>query len=64
MTDVFTFPTAPIGVAVHKMLVIQALRPDRTQAMVHTVVATVLGDSFMHEAEQGLDLATVVEKEV
>lgn len=50
--------------AVHQMLVIQAVRPDRTLAMLHTVVATILGDSFMHDAEQGLDLANVVDKEV
>ena len=28
------------------------------------VVATILGENFMHDAEQGLDLASVVENEV
>ena len=43
---------------------IQALRPDRIVAMGHRVVGTILGESFMHDAEQGLDLASVVEHEV
>lgn len=43
---------------------IQALRPDRIMAMGHRVVGTILGESFMHDAEQGLDLASVVEHEV
>ena len=33
-------------------------------AMGHRVVGTILGESFMHDAEQGLDLASVVEHEV
>ena len=28
------------------------------------VVGTILGENFMHDAEQGLDLASVVENEV
>ena len=32
--------------------------------MGHRVVGTILGESFMHDAEQGLDLASVVEHEV
>ena len=43
---------------------IQALRPDRVRAMGHILVGTVLGEEFMHHAEQGLDLASVVEHEV
>jgi len=52
------------GQAVHQLLVIQALRPDRMLAMSHKVVQTILGENFMHDAEQGLDLASVVENEV
>ena len=52
------------GQAVHQLLVIQALRPDRMLAMSQTVVQTILGENFMHDAEQGLDLASVVENEV
>ena len=43
---------------------IQALRPDRMLAMGQRVVGTILGENFMHDAEQGLDLASVVEHEV
>ncbi|XP_074612492.1 cytoplasmic dynein 1 heavy chain 1-like isoform X2 [Acropora palmata] len=53
-----------IGQTVHQLLVIQALRPDRVRAMGHILVGTVLGEEFMHHAEQGLDLASVVEHEV
>ncbi|KAJ7386556.1 Cytoplasmic dynein 1 heavy chain 1 [Desmophyllum pertusum] len=52
------------GQVVHQLLVIQALRPDRLLAMGQKVVATILGENFMHDAEQGLDLASVVEHEV
>ena len=55
---------APIGTAVYQMLVIQAFRPDRLLAMTHRVVGTILGEAFMHAAEQELNLASVVETEV
>lgn len=58
------FFEANIGQIIHELLVIQALRPDRIMAMGHRVVGTILGESFMHDAEQGLDLASVVEHEV
>ncbi|RMX44013.1 hypothetical protein pdam_00012965 [Pocillopora damicornis] len=53
-----------IAQSVHQLLVIQALRPDRILAMGQRVVGTILGENFMHDAEQGLDLASVVENEV
>lgn len=55
---------APIGQAVHQLLLIQAFRPDRLLAMSHIFVAKVLGESFMSIIEQPLDLANVVENEV
>ena len=55
---------ASTGTTVNQLLVIQALRPDRVIAMLHQVVDIIFGEAFMHNAEQGLDLATVVEKEV
>ena len=61
---ILLFFPAQIGQIVHQLLVIQALRPDRVLAMAQMVVGTILGDNFMHEAEQGLDLASVVEHEV
>ncbi|EDO28787.1 predicted protein, partial [Nematostella vectensis] len=63
-TPLTSIAIAPIGIAVYQLLVIQALRPDRIIAMLHKVVAVILGGDFMHAAEQGLDLHSVVEKEV
>lgn len=54
----------PVGSSMHKLLVIQALRPDRTIAMCHSVVKIVLGQSFLDSAVSELDLADIVEKEV
>lgn len=62
--DLFPLFLANIAQSVHQLLVIQALRPDRILAMGQRVVATILGENFMHDAEQGLDLASVVENEV
>ena len=46
------------------MLVIQAFRADRLLAMAGRFVATVMGETFRHSAEQELDLAAIVNKEV
>ena len=54
----------PVGIAMHQLLVIQALRPDRTIAMSHEVVSAVLGPGFFGTAENELDLSSVVEKEM
>jgi len=53
-----------VGKALYKMLVIQAFRMDRLLATTHIFVATVLGESFLQEAEQELNLTSVVQKEV
>lgn len=55
---------APIGQAVHRLLLIQAFRPDRLLAMAHTFVSTNLGESFMSIMEQPLDLTHIVDTEV
>jgi len=55
---------SPIGITVHQLLVIQAFRPDKLLAMASKVVAGILGTEFTHHAEQELDLASVIEKEV
>ncbi|KAM9294157.1 cytoplasmic dynein 1 heavy chain 1 [Gastrophryne carolinensis] len=57
-------PATPIGQAVHRLLLIQAFRPDRLQAMAHIFVSTVLGDTFMSVIDQPLDLAHIVDTEV
>lgn len=62
----FCFPTlisAPIGQAVHRLLLIQAFRPDRLLAMAHHFVSTNLGDNFMSIMEQPLDLSHIVDTE-
>ena len=60
-----TFPlTGAIGKVLYQMLVVQAFRADRLLAMAGRFVATVMGESFRHSAEQELDLATIVLKEV
>ena len=39
---------------------VQALRPDRIMAMGHRVVGTILGESFMHDAEHLFDIYLTV----
>ena len=63
-SSICSYLTAVTGVSVHQLLVIQAVRPDRVLAMVHRVVGTILGENFMHDAEQELNLASAVETEV
>ncbi|KAJ7424270.1 hypothetical protein BTVI_07193 [Pitangus sulphuratus] len=57
-------PATPIGQAIHRLLLIQAFRPDRLLAMAHTFVSTNLGESFMSIMEQPLDLTQIVDTEV
>ncbi|XP_078516318.1 cytoplasmic dynein 1 heavy chain 1 [Lissotriton helveticus] len=57
-------PATPIGQAVHRLLLIQAFRPDRLLAMAHVFVSTILGESFMSIIDQPLDLAHIVDTEV
>uniref|UniRef100_A0A8C9Q1N6 Cytoplasmic dynein 1 heavy chain 1 n=1 Tax=Spermophilus dauricus TaxID=99837 RepID=A0A8C9Q1N6_SPEDA len=57
-------PATPIGQAVHRLLLIQAFRPDRLLAMAHVFVSTNLGESFMSIMEQPLDLTHIVGTEV
>lgn len=56
--------SAPIGQAIHRLLLIQAFRPDRLLAMAHIFVSTNLGESFMSIMEQPLDLTHIVDTEV
>ena len=48
----------------YETLVVQAFRPDNLHAMMRRFVLTVMGDTFLYNAEQEMDLPTVVEKEV
>lgn len=54
----------PIATSVHHMLLIQAFRPDRVIAAAHNVVNSVLGEDFMQKAEDELDFAAVVDKQL
>ena len=58
------FLVAAVGETVHKLLVVQAFRPDRMLAAANQFVSAALGASFMHDAEQELDLYSVIENEV
>ena len=55
---------APIGKALYKLLTVQAFRADRLTAMASIFVATVMGESFTHSADQELNLAEIVTYEV
>lgn len=57
-------PATSIGQAIHRLLLIQAFRPDRLLAMAHQFVSTNLGENFMSIMEQPLDLAHIVDTEV
>ena len=46
------------------MLTVQAFRPDRVLAAASRFVAIVMGETFQQEAEQELDLASIVNNEV
>lgn len=56
--------SAPIGQAVHMLLLIHTFRPDRLLAMSHIFVSKVLGETFMNIIEQPLDLGNIVDSEV
>ena len=53
-----------ISLAMMKLLVIQAVRPDRVIAAGHQLVDAVLTESFMPAGERELDLAKIVDTEV
>lgn len=54
----------PAKKAMYQLLVVQALRPDRLVAMTSVFVASVMGEGFLQEPEQELDLNFIVDNEV
>ena len=48
----------------YETLVVQAFRPDYVHAMMRQYILAVLGENFLHAAEQEMDMVSVVEKEV
>lgn len=55
---------SPVAAAMHRLLLIQAFRPDRVIAAGHILVSTVLGEDFMPLAEKELDFSACVEKQL
>ena len=53
-----------VGESIHKMLLVQAFRPDRLCASAAIFVNTVLGEGFLGTGEREVDLKQVVEDEV
>lgn len=61
---VFVFPAGATGTALYEVLVIQTFRPDRLTAMLAMFVSSIMGDSFLAQCDQELNLAHIVENEV
>lgn len=55
---------SPVVAAMHRLLLIQAFRPDRVIAAGQLLVSTVLGDDFMPLAEKELDFSACVENQL
>jgi len=60
----FSLPTAPVGQALYRLLLIEAFRPDRLISAAHIFVDAVMGSNFMQSAEHKYNLAEIVESEV
>ncbi|XP_037874257.1 dynein heavy chain, cytoplasmic isoform X1 [Bombyx mori] len=57
-------PPAPHSLAMYRLLLIQAFRPDRVIAAATQLAAAVLGAGFMAKAETELDLASITETQL
>lgn len=57
-------PLTAITQSMLKVLLVQAVRPDRVIAAGHQMVDAILGDQFMPAAARELDLSKIVEHEV
>lgn len=53
-----------VEVAINRLIIIQALRPDRIPAMTEIFVRTVLGAKLFDIAEKDIQLGAIVEKEI
>ncbi|XP_071963522.1 cytoplasmic dynein 1 heavy chain 1-like [Antedon mediterranea] len=56
-------PFSGIGQALHRLLVIQAFRPDRLLSACQMFIISVFGDQYLHSSEQNMDMANVIEKD-
>lgn len=50
--------------ALESLVITQCLRSDRVKAAADLYVRCVMGDQFMHDSEQEIDLAKVVQSEI
>ncbi|XP_028159313.1 dynein heavy chain, cytoplasmic isoform X8 [Ostrinia furnacalis] len=57
-------PPAPHTLAMYRLLLIQAFRPDRVIAAATQLVAAVLGPIFLSRAETELDLAGITDQQL
>ncbi|XP_022824430.1 dynein heavy chain, cytoplasmic isoform X3 [Spodoptera litura] len=57
-------PPAPHTLAMYRLLLIQAFRPDRVIAAATQLVTAVLGAGYMAKAETELDLASITETQL
>ncbi|XP_073982188.1 dynein heavy chain, cytoplasmic isoform X4 [Rhodnius prolixus] len=57
-------PLSPIATAMNRLLLIQAVRPDRVVAAAHLLVASILGEGFTNSAEREPNLGAITEKEL
>lgn len=48
----------------YQCLVIQAFRPDSLHAILRKYVLSIMGENFLHSAEQEPDMVSIVEHEV
>ncbi|XP_043279701.1 dynein heavy chain, cytoplasmic isoform X3 [Venturia canescens] len=56
--------SSPIGESIHRLLMIQAFRPDRVMAAASLFITSALGETFMSAAEVEMDFASVVENQL
>ncbi|BES93792.1 dynein heavy chain [Nesidiocoris tenuis] len=57
-------PVSSIARAMNRLLLIQAVRPDRVVAAAQLFVGSVLGEAFMQSAEREVNLASITENEL
>lgn len=55
---------ARLGESIHRLLLVQAFRPDRLIAAMHLFVDEAMGSAFMKDTELVVGLPSIVEDEV
>jgi dynein heavy chain 1 len=56
--------TARLGESIHRLLLVQAFRPDRLIAAMHLFVDEAMGSAFMKDTELVVGLPSIIENEV